>query len=92
MAFTAEVIVAARHLAKFTAMIMIQKGLVGVAQLVRASDCGSESRGFESRHPPLNQPLSSVRNHSQTPDFSGFFRVRSALSSPSRVIGYNFTI
>src|SRR5207247_1978603 len=26
---------------------------VGVAQLVRASDCGSESRGFESRHPPF---------------------------------------
>lgn len=28
-------------------------GLVGVAQLVRASDCGSESRGFESHHPPI---------------------------------------
>ena len=26
--------------------------LVGVAQLVRASDCGSEGRGFESLHPP----------------------------------------
>src|SRR5438034_10926217 len=25
---------------------------VGVAQLVRASDCGSECRGFESPHPP----------------------------------------
>ena len=25
---------------------------VGVAQLVRASDCGSEGRGFESRYPP----------------------------------------
>ena len=23
-----------------------------VAQLVRASDCGSEGRGFEPRHPP----------------------------------------
>ncbi len=27
--------------------------MVGVAQLVRASDCGSECRGFESPHPPL---------------------------------------
>lgn len=26
--------------------------LVGVAQLVRASDCDSECRGFESRHSP----------------------------------------
>ncbi len=26
--------------------------MVDVAQLVRASDCGSESRGFESRLPP----------------------------------------
>jgi hypothetical protein len=26
---------------------------VGVAQLVRASDCGSEGRGFETHHPPL---------------------------------------
>src|SRR5262249_46516496 len=26
--------------------------MVGVAQLVRASDCGSECRGFESPHPP----------------------------------------
>lgn len=24
-----------------------------VAQLVRASDCGSEGRGFESHHPPF---------------------------------------
>jgi hypothetical protein len=27
--------------------------MVIVAQLVRASDCGSEGRGFESRHSPL---------------------------------------
>ena len=26
--------------------------MVGVSQLVRASDCGSEGRGFESHHPP----------------------------------------
>ena len=28
--------------------------MVVVAQLVRASDCGSEGRGFESHHPPEN--------------------------------------
>ena len=26
--------------------------MVAVAQLVRASDCGSEGRGFEPHHPP----------------------------------------
>ena len=31
--------------------------MVGVAQLVRAPDCGSGGRGFETRHPP--QHLSS---------------------------------
>src|SRR6185437_2478740 len=73
MAIAAEVIVAARHLAKIAAMVMIQQGLVGVAQLVRASDCGSESRGFESRHPPSPQLPSSHRNHSQTPGNPGIF-------------------
>ena len=28
--------------------------MVGVAQLVRAPDCGSGGRGFETRHPPHN--------------------------------------
>ena len=32
--------------------ISVRLHLVGVAQLVRASDCGSEGRGFESHHPP----------------------------------------
>ena len=31
--------------------------MVGVAQLVRASDCGSEGRGFESHHPPQKIPV-----------------------------------
>ena len=31
--------------------------MVDVAQLVRASDCGSEGRGFESLHPPQNSDL-----------------------------------
>ena len=26
--------------------------MVGVAQLVRASDCGPEGRGFDPHHPP----------------------------------------
>ena len=30
--------------------------MVGIAQLVRASDCGSEGRGFESHHPPHKKP------------------------------------
>ena len=33
-----------------------ERTLVGVAQLVRASDCGSEGRGFESHHPPHKKP------------------------------------
>lgn len=28
-----------------------------VAQLVRASDCGSEGRGFESRQPPFERRM-----------------------------------
>ena len=36
--------------------------MVGVAQLVRALDCGSRGRGFKSHHPPkLRNPV-SVRN------------------------------
>ncbi len=37
--------------------------MVVVAQLVRASDCGSEGRGFESHHPP----------NKKVPKFSGLF-------------------
>ena len=33
--------------------------MVIVAQLVRASDCGSEGRGFEPRHSPFQTPASS---------------------------------
>ena len=32
--------------------------MVDVVQLVRASDCGSECRGFESPPPPLKNPRS----------------------------------
>ena len=31
--------------------------MVDVAQLVRASDCGSEGRGFEPHPPPINESL-----------------------------------
>src|SRR5690606_3550046 len=31
--------------------------MVVVAQLVRASDCGSEGRGFETHHPPKKKRL-----------------------------------
>ena len=31
--------------------------MVVVAQLVRASDCGSEGRRFETGHPPRNRPI-----------------------------------
>ncbi len=34
--------------------------MVDIAQLVRASDCGSEGRGFESRFPPKPQLSTTV--------------------------------
>jgi hypothetical protein len=33
---------------------------VVVAQLVRASDCGSEGRGFEPHHPPGKRPSREI--------------------------------
>jgi hypothetical protein len=41
--------------------------MVGVAQLVRAPDCGSGGRGFETRHSPHSSPQ---RNHQRTETFS----------------------
>ena len=32
--------------------------MVDIAQLVSASDCGSEGRGFESHYPPHKVPIS----------------------------------
>ena len=46
---------------------------VAVAQLVRASDCGSEGRGFESPQPPLNfrrqtpTPRELIQNGRESP-------------------------
>ncbi len=35
--------------------------MVVVAQLVRASVCGTEGRGFESHHPPFKKGLAFAR-------------------------------
>ena len=34
--------------------------MVGVAQLARASDCGSGCRGFDSRHSPQPAPVAQL--------------------------------
>ena len=34
--------------------------MVGVAQLVRASDCGSEGRGFEPHSPPKSRHIVGI--------------------------------
>ena len=36
--------------------------MVVVAQLVRASVCGTEGRGFESHHPPFKKGLVFARS------------------------------
>ena len=36
------------------------KPMVGIAQLVSASDCGSEGRGFESLYPPDKHGVSEL--------------------------------
>jgi hypothetical protein len=36
----------------FAPTIFFLQIMVGVAQLVRASGCGSEGRGFKTHHPP----------------------------------------
>ena len=36
--------------------------MVVVAQLVRASVCGTEGRGFESHHPPIKKDLALARS------------------------------
>src|SRR4029079_16448734 len=52
--------------------------MVGVAQLVRAPDCGSGGRGFETRHPP-HAPSENVREVVQRIDS---FAPMSRLASP----------
>ena len=41
-----------QHLMIFRTFAPAYKKMVDVVQLVRASDCGSECRGFESHLPP----------------------------------------
>lgn len=54
--------------------------MVVVAQLVRASDCGSECRGFESRLPPLVKTLVSLV---KTRVFSLFSSLGTGANNPS---------
>ncbi len=34
-------------------MLLLPPQMVGIAQLVRASVCGTEGRGFEPHYPPI---------------------------------------
>ena len=44
--------------------------MVGVAQLVRASGCGSEGRGFDPHHPPHKfLDFAFVAQLDRVPDF-----------------------
>ena len=51
-----------------------------VAQLVRASDCGSEGRGFESRLPPFFKSLEFAIVPVFFSDFAQFESLRQTLS------------
>jgi hypothetical protein len=42
--------------------------MVGVAQLVRAPDCGSGGRGFETRHPPQQNYLGRINSGDSIPE------------------------
>ena len=48
--------------------------MVDVVQLVRASDCGSECRGFES-HPPPSKKISGSPLNKGFPLFLLFMRI-----------------
>ena len=41
-------------------LLLITSNMVGIAQLVRASGCGPEGRGFESHYSPQKIPYTKV--------------------------------
>src|ERR1700722_1850338 len=53
-------------------MLRAAPHMVGIAQLVRAADCGSEGRGFESRYPPFSNHSPNLAARPPA-DFFGFF-------------------
>ena len=48
-----------KNIYTFATLSKTESHMVAVVQLVRASDCGSECRGFESHQPP--QSLANAR-------------------------------
>ena len=58
--------------------------MVDVVQLVRASDCGSECRGFESHPPPSQSGIPAARLLQGFFVFGGYWRVIVWLSTPPR--------
>ena len=48
-----------KNIHTFATLSKTESNMVAVVQLVRASDCGSECRGFESHQPP--QSLANAR-------------------------------
>ena len=58
--------------------------MVGVAQLVRAPDCGSGCRRFESGHPPFNHSAPNGRNG---PQLHTLARVFGLLALPALLTG-----
>ena len=63
--------------------------MVGVAQLVRALDCGSRGRGFESHHPPQEilvlHPSDGLSPSGKAPDFDSGIRWFKS-SQPSQLL------
>ena len=69
--------------------------MVGIVQLVRASVCGTECRGFESHYPPhFNFNIQGYSQVGKAPDFdSGMRRFEScyparAISSVGRALDF----
>jgi hypothetical protein len=61
----------------FSAVYNLIDFAAGIAQLVRAPDCGSGGRGFETHYPPLPfKRLTEIRSHPQVTrsPFKNIFR------------------